>query len=229
MTESCVQKKTNDEGTTYTWTIEGISNRSVINCRSRVFKVEGESYFLKLTSAPLEPIGFHIELFKEYVGSFNVSVMKAGEKKAELRFPEACGPMSMLSDLQPLDASWLENDSLVLCIEIPMEKNRQVSQKEPIPPPPEACAVDYASFWNTHELSDFVVVCNSVQFKCHKLVLANSSKVFRSMIAQDMKENHESKVTITDPVFDEGTVEDMLVYMYSRKVPQDPSTRDGYL
>ena len=58
----------------------------------------------------------------------------------------------------------------------------------------------------------------------HKVILANSSKVFRAMFLQNMKEKEESRVTIMEPVLDVKTVEAMLLYIYARKVDHEISS-----
>ena len=89
--------------------------------------------------------------------------------------------------------------------------------EEPLlsPPSPKACNVGFDAFFNSDKYSDCVVVCGSAEFKCHKVILANSSQVLCAMFAHDMQEKNESKLTITD--LDESTVEAMLKYIYNRE------------
>ena len=57
-----------------------------------------------------------------------------------------------------------------------------------------------------------------VEFFAHKVILAARSPVFASMFEHNMQERSSSKVNLTD--VEPATVKEMLVYMYSDRVPR---------
>jgi len=75
---------------------------------------------------------------------------------------------------------------------------------------------DVASFYNSTELSDFLIKAGSKDIYCHKFILSSRSAVFQRMFRNKMVENLESSMTISD--FDPCIVESMVKYMYSAEV-----------
>ncbi len=64
------------------------------------------------------------------------------------------------------------------------------------------------------ELSDVIIVCQGVKFRCHKLVLVARSDVFRAMFSHaGTKEEQSHTVEIADST--PGDVGQMLVYLYT--------------
>ena len=57
-----------------------------------------------------------------------------------------------------------------------------------------------------------------VEFFAHKVILAARSPVFASMFEHNMQERSSSKVNLTD--VEPATVKEMLIYMYSDRVPK---------
>ena len=79
------------------------------------------------------------------------------------------------------------------------------------------------------EDSDFSVVCEDKEIKCHKLILASQSEYFKTLFAQTARktvtkkgkgfnENDSNKVTIED--IDNDTMGLLLFYLYSLKLPE---------
>jgi len=68
--------------------------------------------------------------------------------------------------------------------------------------------------------SDVVVVVGDKEFKCHKAILSARSEVFKNTLAHNTVESNSNTIEIreTPP----KAVEDMLKYIYSGDVPQDP-------
>jgi len=75
-----------------------------------------------------------------------------------------------------------------------------------------------SSFYESGEYSDCVVSCGDTDFKCHKIVLASRSPVFKAMFSSDLKESISSRVVIED--LDVDIVTEMIHYMYSGNVRQ---------
>ena len=73
--------------------------------------------------------------------------------------------------------------------------------------------LDMSSFIESGEFSDCVVTCGSKEYKCHRVILAGRSSVFKAMFSYDLKENRSSEVVIED--LGENTVNEMINYMYS--------------
>jgi len=69
-------------------------------------------------------------------------------------------------------------------------------------------------------LADFTVVCEGREFKCHKVILASMSTVFKTMVLNDQfVEKQRNCVTIEKASAD--TVEAMLEFMSKGVVPSD--------
>ena len=75
-----------------------------------------------------------------------------------------------------------------------------------------------SSCYESGEYSDFIVSCGGTEFKCHKIILASRSPVFKAMFSSDVKESISSRVVIED--LDVDTVKEMIHYMYSGNVRQ---------
>jgi len=66
---------------------------------------------------------------------------------------------------------------------------------------------------NREEFSDFaIVVENGQEVKCHKVMLAKASPVFRAMLKKDFLETKTNKMQMTE--FDSETVQSFLDYIY---------------
>ena len=74
------------------------------------------------------------------------------------------------------------------------------------------------------EDSDFSVVCEDKEIRCHKLILAAQSGYFKTLFTQTgmeekrFNENHANNVTIEDIEFD--TMHLLLSYLYFLKLPE---------
>ena len=70
--------------------------------------------------------------------------------------------------------------------------------------------------FNSEELSDCVIECDGRTFRCHKLILAGRSPVFKAMFRSNMAESLGSKVTVED--LSETVMENVLRYIYTGRV-----------
>merc|ERR1719508_584077 len=69
-------------------------------------------------------------------------------------------------------------------------------------------------------LADFTIVCGDREFKCHRVLLASRSTVFKAMILNDnFVETRQNSITIGEASPD--MVEAMLDFIYTGRVPDD--------
>jgi len=68
------------------------------------------------------------------------------------------------------------------------------------------------------ETSDFKIVCQGEELKCHKLVLSLRSDFFKKMFNQEYKESNEGFMTTTD--FNAQTMKSFLKYLYTDSIDQ---------
>ena len=77
-------------------------------------------------------------------------------------------------------------------------------------------AKDTLKLLTTEKLTDCTIMCDGVEFKCHKLILSARSPVFDKMFTIDLKEQKTSEVKIYD--LDPETIKEMLRYIYSDEI-----------
>jgi len=70
--------------------------------------------------------------------------------------------------------------------------------------------------------SDVVVIAGDKEFKCHKIILSARSEVFKNTLAHNTIESNSNTIEIRETPA--KAVEDMLKYIYSGDVPQDPES-----
>ena len=68
------------------------------------------------------------------------------------------------------------------------------------------------------ETSDFKIVCQGEELKCHKLILSLRSDFFKKMFNRDCKESNEGIMTTTD--FTGKTMRSFLKYLYTDSIDQ---------
>ncbi|XP_025020245.1 kelch-like protein 6, partial [Python bivittatus] len=67
-----------------------------------------------------------------------------------------------------------------------------------------------------NSLTDVTLCVGSMQFSCHRVVLAAASNYFRAMFCNDLKEKNEEKIVIKG--VDAETMQILLDYTYTSKV-----------
>ncbi len=78
----------------------------------------------------------------------------------------------------------------------------------------DAAGTCFGKMLDDHKLSDVQLLCDGVTFKCHKLVLAARSDVFRAMFSHETtKEAITSEIEITDSSPD--AIRQMLKFLYT--------------
>lgn len=102
-------------------------------------------------------------------------------------------------------------------------KVRNISQCVVSPPPEEATSEavgrDLFSSFEQQEFTDFEIVCEDRNIRCHKVVLAARSPVFRAMLLNDMEESSSAQVQPRD--FNSQTISLLLRYLYRGHLEQD--------
>jgi len=76
----------------------------------------------------------------------------------------------------------------------------------------QGCKKMQARIWQDRLFPDCLVACRSVQFPCHRVVLANASAVWRTALESGFREGGDAKLSIDGA--DPGVVEAMLKYAY---------------
>jgi len=83
----------------------------------------------------------------------------------------------------------------------------------------ERVGLDLFHSFEQQEFTDFEIVCEDRNIKCHKVVLASRSPVFRAMLLNDMEESSSSKVQPKE--FDSLTISLLLRFLYRGHLEQD--------
>jgi len=76
---------------------------------------------------------------------------------------------------------------------------------------------DLELLFTSNEYADITIVCGDKTFKCHKIILASRSPVFKTMFDADMKEKEAGSVEIKNMTPE--VLENMLKYMYTCEAP----------
>jgi speckle-type POZ protein len=77
-------------------------------------------------------------------------------------------------------------------------------------------ATDFDGMWNENDLTDVIIRCKNKEFKCHKVILAARSPVFKAMFTRDTLEAKSSLVTIED--VNPDVLNEFLKFVYSGSV-----------
>lgn len=83
----------------------------------------------------------------------------------------------------------------------------------------ERVGIDLFNSFELQEFTDFEIVCEDRNIRCHKVVLASRSPVFRAMLLNDMEESSSSKVQPKE--FDSQTISLLLRFLYRGQLEQD--------
>ena len=94
---------------------------------------------------------------------------------------------------------------------------------------PEKLSKDFqlSSMFNSEELSDCVIECDGRTFRCHKLILAGRSPVFKAMFRNNMAESIGSKITVED--LSGEVMENLIGYIYTGRVAALEDQAEGLL
>jgi len=78
------------------------------------------------------------------------------------------------------------------------------------------------SIFNEETSSDVKVIAGDKQFKCHKVILCARSEVFKNTLGPNTLESHTNTIVIKETPAQ--AVEDMLKYIYSGDIPENPDS-----
>jgi len=78
------------------------------------------------------------------------------------------------------------------------------------------------SIFNEEASSDVKVIAGDKQFKCHKVILCARSEVFKNTLGPNTLESHTNTIVIKETPAQ--AVEDMLKYIYSGDIPENPDS-----
>ena len=76
------------------------------------------------------------------------------------------------------------------------------------------------SIFNDEETSDVLDIAEGKKFKCHKNILSARSEVFKNTLGHDTIESNRNEIVMKEITAD--AVEDMLTYLYTGEIPNDP-------
>jgi len=79
---------------------------------------------------------------------------------------------------------------------------------------------DVKSIFNDEKTSDVLVIVEGKEFKCHKNILSARSEVFKNMLSHDTIESIRNEIIIEET--NSEAVEDMIKFIYSGEIPDDP-------
>ena len=78
------------------------------------------------------------------------------------------------------------------------------------------------SIFNDEKNSNVIVIAADREFKCHKAILSARSEVFKNTLAHNTVERNTNTIVIKETSVQ--AVEDMLKFIYSGDVPEDPKS-----
>lgn len=83
--------------------------------------------------------------------------------------------------------------------------------------PPNTLHEDMHTLYKDGVLTDTVIMCDDIEFKVHRAILASQSPVFRAMFEADMKEKRSGIIEVSDVA--PAVMSDLLTYLYTGSAP----------
>ena len=123
----------------------------------------------------------------------------------------------MYSHEQILSKNVLEADTLEILAVITFKGkvkniNMNLDEDKDSEPLPTKVGQDLFKAFESQDFCDFEIVCGDKVIKCHKVVLASRSPVFKAMLLHNMEESNQQKVEPKN--FDFDTMYLVLKFMY---------------
>lgn len=139
-------------------------------------------------------------------------------------FNTACN----LSDLERLNPElYQQNGALTIAISIKVDPNPwlQTPRFEDIEEAAKAKPVSLLTqslqdMLEQDILTDIVIRTTEKDYKCHKVILAARSQVFKAMFQNNMTER-ESNIVDLSEAFEPDTFKDIIRYIYTEQLPED--------
>jgi len=226
--------KEKDMAFSYRWTIEDFKTKMESfklgqQLESSQFVINGFKLCINLyPNGRNEEEGGYVSLFLRNDNSFQLEVMCDFILGIKNSFKHSFGynkvnPNSgygfpkMYSHEQILSKNVLDGESLEILAVITFKgkvKNIDMNLDEDSVKEPEAARVgqDLFKAFESQDFCDFDIVCEDKVIKCHKVVLASRSPVFRAMLLHNMEESAQQKVEPKN--FDFDTMSLVLKFMY---------------
>eukprot|EP00092_Neocalanus_flemingeri_P059730 GFUD01071490.1.p1 GENE.GFUD01071490.1~~GFUD01071490.1.p1 ORF type:complete len:372 (+),score=93.14 GFUD01071490.1:52-1167(+) len=85
---------------------------------------------------------------------------------------------------------------------------------------PNSFVKDIQTIHHDDDNCDVVIICNGKKFRCHKNILSARSKIFKNMLVNDTLERKTGIIHVK--TIPPEAVEEMLKYIYTGEIPDDP-------
>lgn len=230
----CLTSKEKDMAFSYRWTIEDFKTKMETfklgqQLESSQFIINGFKLCINLyPNGRNEEEGGYVSLFLRNDNSFQLEVMCDFILGIKNSFKHSFGynkvnPNSgygfpkMYSHEQILSKNVLEGETLEILAVITFKgkvKNITMNLDEDTATEqaPTKVGQDLFKAFESQDFCDFDIVCDDKVIKCHKVVLASRSPVFRAMLLHNMEESAQQKVEPKN--FDFDTMYLVLKFMY---------------
>lgn len=230
----CMTCKEKDMAFSYRWTIEDFKTKMETfklgqQLESSQFIINGFKLCINLyPNGRNEEEGGYVSLFLRNDNSFQLEVMCDFILGIKNSFKHSFGynkvnPNSgygfpkMYSHEQILSKNVLEGDTLEILAVITFKGkvkniNMNLDEDKDTEPAPAKVGQDLFKAFESQDFCDFEIVCNDKVIKCHKVVLASRSPVFKAMLLHNMEESNQQKVEPKN--FDFDTMYLVLKFMY---------------
>ena len=230
----CLTSKEKDMAFSYRWTIEDFKTKMETfklgqQLESSQFIINGFKLCINLyPNGRNEEEGGYVSLFLRNDNSFQLEVMCDFILGIKNSFKHSFGynkvnPNSgygfpkMYSHEQILSKNVLEGETLEILAVITFKgkvKNITMNLDEDTATEqaPTKVGQDLFKAFESQDFCDFDIVCDDKVIKCHKVVLASRSPVFKAMLLHNMEESAQQKVEPKN--FDFDTMYLVLKFMY---------------
>ena len=127
-----------------------------------------------------------------------------------------------LTDWSPSTLLYDEEDSFILEADLLVEM-KLFQAENPNSTKSKLFGEEIKSIFNDDKNADVLVITGDQEFKCHKAILSARSEVFKNTLAHPVTvESNMNTIVIKETTV--KAVKDMLNYIYSGDVPDDPKT-----
>ncbi|XP_035220820.1 protein roadkill-like [Stegodyphus dumicola] len=212
---------------TYQWVQYGCTGSSPF--RSSNFGFRGRNWFFSyIVEAKLRILQLYREEIDEPVQLKGFVVIRTKEscnKVFEVNCRMNAGVMKTTIGSLPYSKGYYNNSTIDITCGIFITKFVERKEEigctchksiEKIPPSMNffsKLSRDMQAMYDRHDYSDFVLVCNNLEFHAHKCLLSARSPVFAQMLQHPMLETTDNRMLIKD--IDADTLEKLLLFMYS--------------
>ena len=241
----CCTAKEPDMAYSYRWTIEDFKAKMETfklgqQLESSQFVINGFKLCINLyPNGRNEEEGGYVSLFLRNDNSFQLEVkcdfilgIKTSFKHSfcynKINPNSGYGFPKMYSHEQILVKNVLDEEKLEIQAVITFKGkvkniNMSLDTEENMPTEVAKVGLDLFKSFESQEFCDFDIVCDDKIIKCHKVVLASRSPVFRAMLLHHMEESSNQKVEPKN--FDFDTMYLVLKFLYRGEIEQSLLTK----